>query len=96
MEDYLARDLILGNLEVEDFIGKKISHLYVNEDGEEESYNAYVADVDNEPTDDHVNPHYFVYYTDNLEELNIDEIPDEEYFLCQALEDYVKGCVRFL
>ena len=96
MEDYLARDLILGNVEVEDFIGKKISHLYVNEDGEEEWYNAYVADVDDEPTDDPENPHYFVYYTDNLGELNIDEIPDEEYFLCQVIEDYVKGCVRFL
>ena len=84
-------------LEVEDFIDSKINHLYVDDNGTEMWYNAYVADVDSEPiTEDPENPDYFVYYTDNLDEVDADNIGNEDYFLCNLMADYVEGGVRFL
>ena len=90
MEDFEIGDLELLTLSKEDLVGKEILHLYTDGDNDECWYKAAVDDVDEE-SEDSANPDFFVKY-----EVDGDYSDEDEYYLCQLLEDYQNGWVRIV
>ena len=95
----LKDDLDNGDLEilrvcVKDFLKTKISHLYIDEEIDMESWwEAFVMDVDVE-SEDLSNPDFFVAYENCGDDENDGE-EDHEYYMCELLEDYTNGDVKF-
>ena len=84
----------------DDLIGKTIFHLYTDENsGSDSWWKATVVDLDEEDDDyDPENPQFFVFYYDNdndEEEEEEDFIVTSKYYLCNLLEDYLNGWLRF-
>ena len=92
VEDWENGDLELLRTSVGDLIDSKISHLYVNEETDCQSwYMPHVADVDEEK-EELSNPDFLGLFDDD----DPDEEQEEEYYMCDLLEDYANGWVRFL
>ena len=95
MTDYQNEDLKLVPITPDDLIGKTIFHLHTDKDsGSDSWWKATVVDADDY---DPKNPQFFVFYhdDDNDDEEEEDFIDPSQYYLCNLLEDYLNGWLRF-
>lgn len=95
--DYKNGELKLAEVDVNDFIGASVKHLFIDDEtGDEIWWEAEIVDVDDE-CENNLNPEFFVfYYDENGEEEEEEEGQEPEYFLEKMIEEYLNGCVRFL
>ena len=82
--DFKKKDPMLVEVNVQDFVGAHIEHLFVDEEsGKEVWWEGEIVDIDQD-SEDKINPNFFVFYYEDGEEPE----GEPEYFLEKMVEEY--------